>query len=260
MSKEKPHPKNVPGASYVVDGCCTPCGVFDALAPALFAFDVNDHCYVRLQPRNETEMEAALRVVRTQELGCVRYRGTDPVILRRLAEAGEISQCDAALPDRISPMLRNHVTFSVNNADEVALSGAQVLQDFGDYLLHRSHTARFRVTPVVEGVNQARVSISWYEDHFHDISIRSVTDRGSAWLIHHSFNLGVSELIDDWLKQSARFGDVRCRSNGTERGLGKIGRGSPTWACSGAREPAFAVTECYVVRPLTLTLGRASLV
>src|SRR2546426_5175715 len=148
---DKPHAKNVPGAFYVVDGCCTACGVPDAVAPALFAFDADGHCYVKRQPGTAEETEAALHVVRTQELGCIRYRGTDPVILRRLAEAGEAAQCDVALPKGIRPVLRNHVTFTANNSEVRAWSGAAVLQDFGEYLLHRPHPVRFRITPVVEG-------------------------------------------------------------------------------------------------------------
>ena len=206
---EKPHPKNVPGAFYVVDGCCTACGVPNTFAPDVFAFDADDHCYVKHQPRTAEETEAALRVVRTQELGCIRYRGTDPVILRGLAEAGEAAQCDVALPEGILPVPRNHVTFTANDPEVCALSGAAVLEDFGDYLLHRPHPVRFRTTPVVEGPDEAHFSIAWYEDHFHTVAIRPVSDAAGHWLVRHSFNVGLSELIDDWLRQSGRFGGVR---------------------------------------------------
>jgi hypothetical protein len=47
--------------------------------------------FVRRQPETSSELDALLRVVETQELGCVRYRGSDPMILRR---AGEAAHCD----------------------------------------------------------------------------------------------------------------------------------------------------------------------
>src|SRR5438045_3453432 len=89
MSDARPiHPKNTAGPFYVLNGCCTACGVPTSLAPELFDFDSADHCYVKQQPCSDTEMEKALRVLRAQELDCVRYRGKDQAILRRLAEAG----------------------------------------------------------------------------------------------------------------------------------------------------------------------------
>jgi hypothetical protein len=74
------HPKNAAGPFYVLNGCCTACGVPTALAPELFDFDATDHCYVKRQPASDQEMENALRVLRAQELECVRYRGTDEAI------------------------------------------------------------------------------------------------------------------------------------------------------------------------------------
>jgi hypothetical protein len=95
--RERPYAKNVSGPFYVVDGCCTACGVPEATAPGMFAYDSAMHCYVTQQPDSEDEVERALQVIRGQELGCVRYRGVDDVILRRLAEAGESPSCDFPL-------------------------------------------------------------------------------------------------------------------------------------------------------------------
>src|SRR5438093_12768321 len=92
------HPKNASGPFYVLNGCCTACGVPTSIAPELFEFDSSDHCYVRRQPTSDSEVEKALRVLRAQELECVRYRGTDAGILRRLGEAGDAGHCDHTLP------------------------------------------------------------------------------------------------------------------------------------------------------------------
>jgi ferredoxin len=99
MDVKNSHPKNAPESFYVVDECCTACGVPIAIAPDLFAFDANNHCYVKRQPSTADEIDAALRVIRMQELGCIRYCGDDKTILRRLAEAGESAQCDNAPPE-----------------------------------------------------------------------------------------------------------------------------------------------------------------
>ncbi|MGH7135886.1 MAG: hypothetical protein ACREHD_09110, partial [Pirellulales bacterium] len=47
---DHPHPNNAPGPFYVLHGCCTSCGAPIAEAPELFAYDSENHCYVRRQP------------------------------------------------------------------------------------------------------------------------------------------------------------------------------------------------------------------
>ena len=83
------HPRNAPGPFYVLYDCCTACGVPEAMAPDHFAYDAGRNCLVKRQPESPDELEKMLRVIRGQELGCIRYRGTDKQVLRRLAEAGE---------------------------------------------------------------------------------------------------------------------------------------------------------------------------
>ena len=46
----RPHPEHATGPFYVEDGCCTACGVPEAMAPKLFAWDGNSHCFVKRQP------------------------------------------------------------------------------------------------------------------------------------------------------------------------------------------------------------------
>lgn len=106
------HPRNAPGPFYVLYDCCTACGVPEAMAPDHFAYDAGRNCFVKRQPESPDELEKMLRVIRRQELGCIRYRGTDKQVLRRLAEAGESRHCDAAPPRGAEPVLRNHVSFA----------------------------------------------------------------------------------------------------------------------------------------------------
>jgi hypothetical protein len=201
------HPKNVAGPFYVLNGCCTACGVPTAIAPELFEFDSTDHCYVKRQPSSNAEMEKALHVLRGQELGCVRYRGTDEAILRRLAEAGEAHQCDHPLPG-IGVVLRNVVTFVRTNADDARHDAPRLLEEFFDYVKGRYPHLEVRTKPIEIREREASFALAWFEDHFHAIRIQPVED-SDRWSILHRGNLGLSEFLDDWLKSADRFVDVR---------------------------------------------------
>jgi hypothetical protein len=72
------------------------CGVPHVLAPELM--DCTDekywHCFWKRQPVTPKELDQAIAVLLTQELGCHKYTGTDPEILRRLPP----ECCDYFLP------------------------------------------------------------------------------------------------------------------------------------------------------------------
>lgn len=91
--------RNAPGDFYVLDRCCSECGVPTEIAPALFSFDESSEpsggCWVSRQPIGTTEVQTMLDVIRTQEMGCIRYRGDDAAIVKKLDEVGEGNQCDA---------------------------------------------------------------------------------------------------------------------------------------------------------------------
>jgi hypothetical protein len=208
MSDARPiHPKNAAGPFYVLNGCCTACGVPTSLAPGLFDFDSVDHCYVKRQPTTDAEMEKALRVLRAQELDCVRYRGKDQAILRRLAEAGEAHQCDHALPD-VGLVLRNVVTFAQSDAHGAPLEAPRLLEEFSNYLKDRYPHFEVRTKPIEVRQREASFALAWFEDHFHPVTIRAVEDT-HRWLILHRGNLGLSEFLDDWLRSRERLSDVR---------------------------------------------------
>jgi ferredoxin len=95
MSKPRAHRLNVQGDFYVTDDCCTACGVPEANAPELFAYDPNGHCYVVRQPATSPEMDRMITAMAQQELGCIRYRGSDDPIVARLRSLGEGAQVDS---------------------------------------------------------------------------------------------------------------------------------------------------------------------
>src|SRR6185312_16745977 len=95
--KDERTPRNASGPFYVVKGGCISCGAPEAEAPDLMAFDEREtSCYFRRQPETPDETYRAVRAVRVSCCEAVRYGGTDPAILARLASNARV---------------RNHVTF-----------------------------------------------------------------------------------------------------------------------------------------------------
>jgi hypothetical protein len=82
---------------YVQDACCTSCGVPQAIAPDLVGWtnENQTQCYWLKQPQTADELDRAIKIFHTQELGCHRYGGKDPAILRRLPA----EDCDHLRPD-----------------------------------------------------------------------------------------------------------------------------------------------------------------
>src|SRR5882762_1869586 len=69
---------------YVQPGCCTSCGVPQSVAPDLVGWTNENHpqCYWIKQPENAAELNQAIKLFQTQELGCHRYSGNDPAVLQ----------------------------------------------------------------------------------------------------------------------------------------------------------------------------------
>ncbi len=191
----RPHPQNADGAFYVTDGCCTACGVPISSAPDLFAWDSREHCFVRRQPSTPVETDQMLRAVRGAELDCIRYRGRDPDILERFAELGVPQLCDHGGRFDIAPALRNQVTFVLTAEPE--RRPEHVAAEFRAYFLGLD-PERNRATPVTSSDGSASFSCAWFEDQFHPVSFRSGAE-SESWLIQHQGNLGVSDLLQEWL-------------------------------------------------------------
>ncbi|WP_442881984.1 ferredoxin [Duganella sp. S19_KUP01_CR8] len=89
-----PFPENSPGPFYVEDGCCTSCGMPSTVAPGLFSYANDGHCYVSKQPSDEKEVYQMIQAFEVQDIGCIRYRGSNRVIKIKLVALGEGDQCD----------------------------------------------------------------------------------------------------------------------------------------------------------------------
>jgi len=201
----RPHPENAAGPFYVEDGCCTACGVPEAIAPELFAWDGNSHCFVKRQPVTPSETDKALQVVAHAELSCIRYRGLDPEVLVRFAELGEPGLCDFGARLALKPIVRDHVAF--DDLLKVASSPSDIARHFRDYLLGRPDN-RYRVTEIMSSHELASFDVAWFEDKFHHIAF-SRGDAVHSWLVRNQGNRGVSSLVQDWLVSDGRFSDIQ---------------------------------------------------
>ena len=98
MKARRCYPLNADGDFYVASGMCLACTAPEHEAPELMgsynAAVPGYHCYFKRQPETPEEIESAIKAV---SVGCcagVRYGGTDPKIIRRLAELGVVDACD----------------------------------------------------------------------------------------------------------------------------------------------------------------------
>lgn len=98
LNAMKPHAQNVPGDYYVEDGCCITCGVPLDIAPEFLRFcgeaGGNSHCYVHCQPKTAGEHALMATAMKAADVGCIRYRGSDALVRRRLGDMGLQDQID----------------------------------------------------------------------------------------------------------------------------------------------------------------------
>jgi 4Fe-4S single cluster domain of Ferredoxin I len=100
---KKAHPLNVPGDFYVEDGCCVSCEMPFQAAPGHFQYDDRGHCFVCKQPSNDAELASMINAIDMSDVDCIRYAGSDPVTLRRIATLGQASVSDAVNAGHVAP-------------------------------------------------------------------------------------------------------------------------------------------------------------
>ena len=191
---------NVIGPYYVVDGCCTACGVPESVAPELFG-GAHDHCFVKQQPQSTDEVDAMLNVIVAQDLGCIRYAGSDEKVLRRLAESGESAQCDVAPPRDAVRARRDHVVFSAR-ADAGPWTRRRILERLV------SSVAAWRSTSIFDDGTVATVSVAWFEDNYYRLEVLA-SHRPGEWLVRHHGPPGMSDSLQEWLAKDELFHGVR---------------------------------------------------
>ena len=210
-----PHPCNVPGPFYVEDGCCITCGVPEATAPELFGWTEGDlHCFVWRQPGSPGETDAMVRALWSAEVDCIRYRGSDPALLKRIAELGSADLCDVD-PGRVRLRLRDRVVFRSRLGE--ADPAVDLADRFQASLLAEKRLYPYRFRPRRRW-RPAKVIFSWNagilgKGRYHSVTFAGVGGesrlfeaRLGPWssAIH-----GLALIVDDWLKGPEGAGDVR---------------------------------------------------
>ena len=151
-----------------------------------------------------------LRVIATQELGCIRYGGSDPAILRRLVEGGEGDQCDQPAPRGVVPVRRDHVRFTTKPR-ATPWTAKEILERVVAF------NARWRSTSLhATSQTSASVSVSWFEDNYHRIDAFA-SDHGSVWIIRHNGPPRLSDSIHDWLVQDPEIESIRWQTREQSR-------------------------------------------
>ena len=107
MSDRKRFPLGAEGPFYVLYECCTACEVPLTEAPDLMAMHESDdpnefgyHCYFKRQPETDAELQRAINAMHVQDLGCIRYGGSDSSVLSRLTSLELDEHCDELEPKR----------------------------------------------------------------------------------------------------------------------------------------------------------------
>jgi hypothetical protein len=98
VDQHRRHTLNAAGDFYVADGMCIACTAPEHEAPDLMSHSpeahAGYHCHFKCQPTTPDEWQRAVMAVAVGCCGAVRYGGTDPAILRRLAELSAADMCD----------------------------------------------------------------------------------------------------------------------------------------------------------------------
>ncbi|MCE9634457.1 MAG: ferredoxin [Planctomycetes bacterium] len=89
----RPNPRDAPGDFYCAEDVCLACGAMEHEAPDLIGFEGHS-CFVKKQPANAEELYRLLQAMSVNEVDGLRYRGHDPELARRIAEAGMANCCD----------------------------------------------------------------------------------------------------------------------------------------------------------------------
>ena len=258
-----PHPENCAGDFYVGDGCCLrarkrtialtlqenprrlaalaarpdsivpfralSCGVPLEEAPEVFAWTSdNGHCVVVRQPKTPESVDRVLSAIAHAEADCIRYRGTDPGIGRRLVQMGEAWACDHAPPADAEPLARTHVCFRV--ADGIVERTA--LRNADAFLAHckqrvAASKQRFEQTEqrlgrtiihdigsdiVQTDIWRATLRCCWRPDIYHVVEFERLSD--GTWLVVTRPNdsrawIWLSRQVDAWLRAEGWLQDIR---------------------------------------------------
>src|SRR5215470_3981897 len=212
MTKEpvKRYEKNSLGPFYVEAGACIACGAPEHSAPHLIRFHNEDYqCYFFRQPAAPEEISRAIRALWTSCCGALRYGGTDPEVLKRLADLDLTDQCDQKVTTPRRLIVRNHATFSFHcGVVDHASCGQEIAHCVASRLTNEIPAIKVRRR--ASFFSRIRFAYTWYKDAPGiEVSIRPVSSQERIWLLRLSGQRPGAEvsnamLVDDILRVDRR--------------------------------------------------------
>jgi hypothetical protein len=178
-------PANVEGPFYVQADQCTACGAPEAEAPALIRFDdVHQSCFFYRQPADAEDTYRAISAVAVCCVRALRYGGSDPDILRRLARLHLVSQCDSSTrAQSVEPL--SIVTFS--DAAHPADTKSRLIGVSETVATALAAVAPHLTVSTPEAPADADVisfSYSWTSSvPGHDVAVSSADDGTARWCV-----------------------------------------------------------------------------
>jgi len=205
------HPRNADGPFYVEHKCCTGCGIPFQYAPEAFEWaDGESHCFVACQPRNPGAVDRMLQALWASEFACIRYRGDDEAILRRLVEMEAGGQSDEPVP-ALGPVERDIALFRSSRPDDTARN---IAERFGAYLRRSSEWPRYSVRKR-RPWRPATVVFSWTEGvlrpaRYHRVRFSALPEPGRFKLRLQAGSAlrGAALALHEWLRDEERAEDI----------------------------------------------------
>ena len=224
MTSQPPiaHPANCAGDFYVEQDCCITCGVPLVKAPGIFAWaELAGYrsCVVARQPHTPMEIHQTLSAMHSAEVDCIRYRGTDHELSRRIAEMGYAASCDLAPPADARPLFRSHASFRPTGS-AVVEPASQWAAAFRRYFLQCDSSHQdVGAKAIAWDRTEATAQISWRGGVYHAVEFKRLADGGGVLKTMPGPDgvengIGLSIFVEEWLLQDGRFQDIRWFSAG----------------------------------------------
>lgn len=211
MAEERT-PLNAPGPFYVAKDQCITCMAPEAEAPSLMAFDEErSSCYFRRQPESPDETYRAMRACWVSCCGAVRYGGSDPDVIARLANIGLASQIDLPVKEPVHRVVRDRATFEY----DATASPKELAADLGAELV--AAFPHGTVSETVGGDEWASFVWSWAESipgARMALEVRRLAGVGDQWMVRltepeHVAAPSIGTSVDDALRATGRAQNLR---------------------------------------------------
>lgn len=197
------HPANAPGDFYVEDGCCIACGVPLNEAPDVFDWagePDRSHCVVVRQPLTTAAVNRTLNAMHAAEVDCIRYRGVDAEITRRIVEMGSRDQCDREIGIDAVPTVRCHarVRFTSGSVESAKALAEQFLSD----VIDEGSRFKGRVRAGMIKDRRASAHLAWFQDVYHEIVFEKTVEQDWHILTKPAISaagIGLSRIVERWL-------------------------------------------------------------